>query len=91
MAYAHRQRSAALRAKIQATGSLREIPYPCCGDYGDYLRGFFSILSYPASLRFHPGNRAVLQRARVVFEAWVSRCDEPPANALGDNKQVVLL
>jgi formylglycine-generating enzyme required for sulfatase activity len=21
--------------------------YPCCGDYGDYLRGFFSILSYP--------------------------------------------
>ncbi len=65
--------------------------YPCCGDYGDYLRGFFSILSYPASLRFHPGHRAVLQRARVVFEAWVSRCDEPPANDLGDNKQVVLL
>ena len=46
----------------QAAGSLREIPYPCCGDYRDYLRGFFSILSSPGSLRFHPGNRAVLQR-----------------------------
>ena len=43
----------------QAAGSLREIPYPCCGDY---LRGFFSILSSPGSLRFHPENRAVLQR-----------------------------
>ena len=53
VAYAHRQRSAALRAKIQATGSLREIPDPYCGDYGDYLRGFFLILSYPGSLRFH--------------------------------------
>ena len=76
VAYAHRQRSAALRAKIQATGSLREIPYPCCGDYGDYLRGFFSILSSPGSLRFHPGNRAVLQRlgsfSKLGFRAVTS-------------------
>jgi hypothetical protein len=79
VAYAHRQRSAALRAKIQATGSLREIPYPCCGDYGDYLRGFFLILSYPGNLRFHPGNSAVLRRVRVGSDAWISGRAKPPA------------
>jgi hypothetical protein len=82
VAYAHRQRSAALRAKIQATGSLREIPYPYCGDYGDHLRGFFLILSYPGNLRFHPGNSAVLQRPRVGFDAWISGRDKPPAKGI---------
>jgi hypothetical protein len=76
VAYAHRQRSAALRAKIQAAGSLREIPYPYCGDYGDYLRGFFLILSYPGNLRFHPRNRAVSQRlgsfSKLGFRAVTS-------------------
>ena len=61
----------------QAAGSLREIPYPCCGDYRDYLRGFFSILSSLGSLRFHPGNRAVLQRlgsfSKLGFRAVTSR------------------
>jgi hypothetical protein len=86
VAYAHRQRSAALRAKIQATGSLREIPYPYCGDYGDYLRGFFLILSYPGNLRFHPGNSAVLQRPRVGFDAWISGRDKPPAKGIAAKK-----
>ena len=90
VAYAHRQRSAALRAKIQATGSLREIPYPYCGDYGDYLRGFFLILSYPGNLRFHPRNRAVSQWTWVGSDAWVSGRAKPPAKGIADNKKVVL-
>jgi hypothetical protein len=76
--------------QIQAAGSLREIPFPCCGDYGDYLRGFFLILSYPGNLRFHPRNRAASQWTWVGSDAWVSGRDKPPARGIADNKKVVL-